>query len=109
MNQVNSPATEPAGLSEQIQNVHPHESGLKGEDQMKTSAFTEEQITYVLRQVELGTPVAEGYRKLGISEQTCGRWKRRFAGMGVVELRRLRADQRGKPPAHAARGRLDPQ
>jgi putative transposase len=57
---------------------------------MKTSAFTEEQITYTLRQVELGTPVAEVCRKLGISEQTFYRWKRRFAGMGVAELRRLR-------------------
>jgi putative transposase len=40
--------------------------------------------------VELGTPVAEVCRTLGISEQTCYRWKRRFAGMGVAELRRLR-------------------
>ena len=31
---------------------------------MKKSAFTEEQITYTLRQVELGTPVAEVCRKL---------------------------------------------
>jgi putative transposase len=29
-------------------------------------------------------------RKLGVSEQTFYRWKRQFAGMGVVELRRLR-------------------
>jgi putative transposase len=57
---------------------------------MKKSAFTEEQITYTLRQVELGTPVVEVCRKLGISEQTFYRWKRRFAGMGVAELRRLR-------------------
>jgi putative transposase len=57
---------------------------------MKKSAFTAEQITYTRRQVELGTPVAEVCRKLGISEQTFYRWKRRFAGMGVAELRRLR-------------------
>jgi putative transposase len=57
---------------------------------MKKSAFSEEQITYALRQVELGTPVAEVCRKLGVSEQTFYRWKRRFAGMGVAELRRLR-------------------
>ena len=29
-------------------------------------------------------------RKLGVTEQTFYRWKRRFAGMGVAELRRLR-------------------
>ena len=44
---------------------------------MKKSAFTEEQITYALRQVELGTPVAAVCRKLGVSEQTLSRWKRR--------------------------------
>jgi len=52
---------------------------------MKKSAFTEEQITYTRRQVELGTLVAEVCRKLGVSEQTFYRWKRRFAGMGVAE------------------------
>jgi putative transposase len=50
---------------------------------MKESAFTEEQITSALRQVGAGTPVAEVSRKLGITEQTFFRWKRRFAGMGV--------------------------
>jgi len=57
---------------------------------MKKSSFTEEQITYALRQTEAGMPVADVCRKLGISEQTFPRWKRRFAGMGVAELRRLR-------------------
>jgi putative transposase len=57
---------------------------------MKQSAFTEEQITYALRQVEAGAPVAEVCRKLGVSEQTFYRWKRTCAGLGVAELRRLR-------------------
>ncbi len=57
---------------------------------MKQSTFTNEQILYALRQVESGAPVAEVCRKLGISEQTFYRWKRKFAGMGVAELRRLR-------------------
>jgi len=34
--------------------------------------------------------VAEIIRKLGISEQTFYRWKKRFAGLGIAELRRLR-------------------
>ena len=29
-------------------------------------------------------------RKLGVTEQTFYRWKRKFAGLGVAELRRLR-------------------
>lgn len=35
-------------------------------------------------------PVAEVCRKLGISEQKFSRWKRRFVGMRVAELRCLR-------------------
>ena len=56
---------------------------------MHKTAFTEEQVAHALRQAESGTAVAEVCRKLGISEQTFYRWKRKFAGMGVAELRRL--------------------
>ena len=52
--------------------------------------FTNEQIIYTLRQSEDGTSVAEVCRKTGITEQTFYRWKRKFAGMGVAELARLR-------------------
>ncbi|AJX73871.1 transposase [Burkholderia pseudomallei] len=37
---------------------------------MKKSKFTEEQIAYALKQAELGTPVAEFCRKMGISDAT---------------------------------------
>jgi putative transposase len=57
---------------------------------MKKTAFSEEQIAYALRQAETGTPVADICRKLGVSEQTFYRWKKKFAGMGIAELRRLR-------------------
>jgi len=57
---------------------------------MKRRRFTEEQIAYALRQAEGGTPVAELCRSLGISEQSFYRWKRRYGGMGVAELRRLK-------------------
>ena len=52
--------------------------------------FTEEQIAFALRQAEGGTPVTEVCRKMGISEQSFYRWKRKYEGMGVAELRRLR-------------------
>lgn len=52
--------------------------------------FTEEQIAFVLRQHEGGTAVAEIIRKLGISEQTFYRWKKKYAGLGIAELRRLK-------------------
>ena len=57
---------------------------------MKKSKFTEEQVAYALRQVEAGTPVLDVCRRLGITEQTFYRWKKKFTGMGVAELRRLR-------------------
>ena len=57
---------------------------------MKKSRFSEEQIAFALRQSESGTAIEEITRKLGVSEQTFYRWKKKFAGLGVSELRRLR-------------------
>lgn len=57
---------------------------------MKKSKFTEEQITFVLKQVELGSPVEEVCRKVGISEQTFYRWKSKFSKMLPSEVKRLK-------------------
>ena len=57
---------------------------------MKRSKFTEEQIAFALKQAELGTPVNEVIRKMGITEQTYYRWKKKYGGLGTSELRRLR-------------------
>ena len=57
---------------------------------MKRSRYTNEQIAFALRQAKGGAPVGEVCRKMGISEQTFYRWKRKYAGMGVAELRRLK-------------------
>ena len=57
---------------------------------MKRKRYTDEQIAYALRQAESGTPVTEICRKLGVSQQTFYTWRRKFAGMGVAELRELR-------------------
>jgi putative transposase len=57
---------------------------------MKRKRFTEQQIAYALRQAESGTPVAEVCRKLGVTEQSFYRWKKKYGGMGVAELRRLK-------------------
>lgn len=43
-----------------------------------------------MRQHEGGTSVEEIIRKLGISEQTFYRWKKKFGGLGVAEVRRLK-------------------
>ncbi len=57
---------------------------------MKKSRFSEEQIAYALKQAETGTPVAEVIRRMGVSEQTFYRWKSKYGGLGVGELRRLK-------------------
>jgi putative transposase len=57
---------------------------------MRKSRFSEEQITYALRQVETGTPVADVCRQVGVSEATFYLWKKKFAHLGVSEVRRLR-------------------
>lgn len=57
---------------------------------MKKSRFTEEQIAFALKQAEIGTPVAEVIRKMGISEQTFYNWKKKYGGLGPGELRRLK-------------------
>jgi putative transposase len=52
--------------------------------------FTEEQIGFALKQAETGPPVAQVIRKMGITEQTYYRWKKKYAGLGLGEERRLR-------------------
>ena len=57
---------------------------------MKKSRYSEQQIALVLKQVEDGTSIEEVCRKLGISQQTFYRWKKRYGGMLPSEVRRLR-------------------
>jgi putative transposase len=42
------------------------------------------------RQAESGTPVGDVCRQLGVSEATFYTWKKKYAHLGVSELRRLR-------------------
>ncbi len=58
---------------------------------MKTSKFSEEQIAYALRQAASGTAVADVCGQLGIANATFFVWKKRFAHLGVSELRKLRS------------------
>ena len=57
---------------------------------MKRTRYSAEQIVYALRQAEAGAVVVEVCRKLGVSEQTFYRWKKKYSGVGVPELRELR-------------------
>ena len=57
---------------------------------MKKTKFTEAQIVFALKQAETGVTVAEVCRKRGISEATFYNWKKKYGGLGVSELRKLR-------------------
>jgi putative transposase len=50
----------------------------------------EEQIIYALKRVEIGSKGLEAFRAMGISEQTQYNWRRRYGGMRVGGLRRLK-------------------
>ena len=52
--------------------------------------FSMEQIVSVLKQAEVGVPIAELIRKVGISEQTFYRWKARYVGLEVDQVRQLK-------------------
>jgi putative transposase len=61
-----------------------------GPDDGTTTWHTEEQILGALRQGEAGRTVVEVCRQLGITEQTFYTWKRKYAGLGLGELREFR-------------------
>ena len=57
---------------------------------MKRKRFSVDQIVAVLKQAELGLPVANLIRQVGISEQTFYRWKRQYAGLESDQVRELK-------------------
>ncbi len=57
---------------------------------MKRSKFTEAQIAFILRQAEEGTAIGEVCRKAGISEATFYNWRKKFNGLMLSEMKRLR-------------------
>jgi putative transposase len=67
------------------------EKSEKGVDEgMKKSNYTEEQIAFTLKRVELGTPISEVCRKLGIAEQRFYRWKSKYGGMLPSDMKWFR-------------------
>src|SRR5882757_2905868 len=57
---------------------------------MKRKRFSVEQIVAVLKQAELGMPVADVVRQMGISEQTFYRWKKQYAGLQSDQVREFK-------------------
>ena len=52
--------------------------------------YTEGQIVYALKQAELGEKVTEICRKMGVAEATFYTWRKKYKGMGLSELRRMK-------------------
>ena len=61
---------------------------------MKGKRFTEEQIIRILQEAESGLAVADVCRKHNCSEQSFYRWKSKFGGMDVSEVKRLKELER---------------
>ncbi len=57
---------------------------------MKRSKFSDTQIVSILKQAEAGMPVKEVCRQHQISSACYYKWKSRFGGLSVSELRRNR-------------------
>ncbi len=74
---------------------------------MKKKRFSVEQMVGVLKQAEVGVPVAEVIRKAGISEQTFYRWKAKYAGLGGGSGPPDEAAAGREPAAEAAGGGAD--
>ncbi len=57
---------------------------------MKRKRFSVEQIVAVLKQAEVGVPVVEVCRQVGITEQTFYRWKKQYVGLEIDQVRQLK-------------------
>ena len=57
---------------------------------MRRRRFSVEQIVAVLKQAEIGVPVAELIRQVGITEQTLYRWKKQYKGLETDQVRQFK-------------------
>ena len=58
---------------------------------MARKRYTEDQIIAVLNEAEAGAKTAELCRRHGMSEGTFYKWKAKYAGLTLSELKRLRS------------------
>ena len=65
---------------------------------MKKTCYRTEQIAFALRRADGGSAVQQVCRKMGISEQIFYHWRKKYQGMGIPEVRRLKVleEENGK-------------
>ena len=65
---------------------------------MKRTRFTDEQISWILKEAEAGAKTADLARRHGVSEATIYNWKAKYGGLEVSEAKRLRSleEENGK-------------
>ncbi len=57
---------------------------------MKKSKFTESQIVAILKEAESGVSLEELSRQHGFSKTSFYKWKAKYSGMSVSELKRMK-------------------
>ena len=84
---------------------------MKGGYSMKRGRFREEQIIGILKEQEAGLPVLELCRKYGISDVTFYNWRKKYGGLTVSEVKRLKSleDENGRLKHIVADQALDNQ
>ena len=82
--------------------------GQEGRFAVRRKRFSVEQIVAILKQAEVGVPVADLIRQAGISEQTFYRWKKQYVGLEVGPGPSAAASPRRKRAFESAGGRADP-
>ncbi len=60
---------------------------------MKGKRYSAEQIVQILREAETAESARAVIRRYDITEQTFYRWKKVYTGMGVPDIKRLKAIQ----------------